>query len=159
MKGLLSALALVALCAVAIDARAIDAVEGFDDPKLQERYDKLTSELRCLVCQSGSIAESNALLAADLRREVRSLLKAGKSDDEIRRFMTDRYGDFVLYRPPLAPRTWLLWFGPALFLLLGGFVAFRVVSRRARMMAGDTDEPGSLDPTVEVDPADGTRRT
>ncbi len=159
MKRLLATLALAVVCAGAFTAHAIDAVEGFDDPKLQARYDKLTSELRCLVCQSGSIAESNALLAADLRREVRSMLAAGKTDDEIRRFMTDRYGDFVLYRPPFAPRTWLLWFGPALFLLLGGFVAFRVVSRRAAMVASDADDPGAPDAMIEGEQVDRPRRT
>lgn len=119
---------------------AIDT-ESFEDPRMQARYEKLTTELRCLVCQSGSIAESNALLAADLRREVRTLLKAGKSDDEIRKFMTDRYGDFVLYRPPLAPRTWLLWFAPALLLGVGGIVAWRVIAQRTRLVATDPDEP------------------
>ncbi len=121
-------------------AHAIDT-ESFADPRMQARYEKLTTELRCLVCQSGSIAESNALLAADLRREVRTLLEAGKSDDEIRKFMTDRYGDFVLYRPPLAPRTWLLWFAPALLLGVGGIVAWRVIAQRTRLVATDPDEP------------------
>lgn len=140
-RGAVRAFAAAVLLVVATSTFAIDAVEGFEDPVLQARYDKMVSELRCLVCQSGSIAESNALLAADLRREVRSMLAAGKSDEEIRKFMTDRYGDFVLYRPPLAPRTWLLWFAPALLLLLGGLIAFRVISRRARLVGVGPDEP------------------
>ncbi|NJO12205.1 MAG: cytochrome c-type biogenesis protein CcmH [Gammaproteobacteria bacterium] len=115
--------------------------EKFPDERMQARYDQLITELRCLVCQSGSIAESNALLAADLRREVRDMLLAGRSDDEIRRFMTERYGDFVLYRPPLAPRTWLLWFSPVLLLGIGALVAYRVVSQRARLADADSDEP------------------
>lgn len=130
-----------ALVGVALAAQAIDTDVHFPEPEMQARYDKLITELRCLVCQSGSIAESNAQLAADLRREVRNMIIAGKSDDEIRRFMTDRYGDFVLYRPPLTPRTWLLWFAPVLLLGIGGIVAYRIVSQRARLVAADPDEP------------------
>lgn len=136
MRALLATL----LMSFALGASAIDT-EQLADPALQARYDKLVTELRCLVCQSGSIAESNAALAGDLRREVRTLLRAGKTDDEIRRFMTDRYGDFVLYRPPLTPRTWLLWFAPVLLLGIGGLVAYRVISQRARLVASDPDEP------------------
>lgn len=133
----------IALLALALSAHAIDTQSGFPDPQMQARYDRLITELRCLVCQSGSIAESNATLAADLRREVRTMVLAGKTDEEIRRFMTDRYGDFVLYRPPFAPRTWLLWLAPALLLGIGGFVAYRVVARRSRLVAADPDEPES----------------
>jgi cytochrome c-type biogenesis protein CcmH len=92
------------------------------------------------VCQNNSIADSNAGLAADLRREVRDLLLAGKSDAEILRFMTERYGDFVLYRPPFVARTWLLWLAPALLLLLGAFIAVRIVRGRARLAAADADD-------------------
>jgi cytochrome c-type biogenesis protein CcmH len=94
------------------------------------------------VCQNQSIADSNATLASDLRREVRDLMNAGKSDDEIRAFMTERYGDFVLYRPPLRPRTWLLWAAPALLLLGGISIALTIIQRRAR--AARTD-PAALD--------------
>lgn len=122
-------------------AHAIDA-EKLDDPVLQQRYERLTHELRCLVCQNETIADSNATLAADLRREVRQLMKAGKSDVEIRAFLTERYGDFVLYRPPVTPRTWLLWAAPALLLLGGALVAIVVIRRRARVGRAD---PASLD--------------
>ena len=122
-------------------AHAID-VERLDDPALQQRYERLTRELRCLVCQNETIADSNATLAADLRREVRDMLVAGKSDAEIRTFLTERYGDFVLYRPPLAPRTWLLWAAPALLLLGGAGIAALVIVRRARAARAD---PGALD--------------
>jgi cytochrome c-type biogenesis protein CcmH len=106
--------------------------ERLDDPVLQQRYEHLTRELRCLVCQNETIADSTASLAADLRREVREMMKAGKSDAEIRAFLTERYGDFVLYLPPVTPRTWLLWAAPALLLLGGVAVAALVILRRAR---------------------------
>jgi len=122
-------------------AHAID-VERLDDPALQQRYERLTRELRCLVCQNESIADSNATLAADLRREVRDMMVAGNSDVEIRTFLTERYGDFVLYRPPIAPRTWLLWAAPALLLLGGAGIAVLVIVRRSRVARAD---PGALD--------------
>jgi cytochrome c-type biogenesis protein CcmH len=122
-------------------AHAIDA-ERLDDPALQQRYERLTHELRCLVCQNETIADSNATLAADLRREVRQMMEAGKSDVEIRTFLTERYGDFVLYRPPVTPRTWLLWAAPALLLLAGALVAIVVIRRRARVGRAD---PAALD--------------
>ena len=112
-------------------ALAVDA-ERLDDPVLQKRYEQLTHELRCLVCQNETIADSNATLATDLRREVRDMMKAGKSDEEIRAFLTERYGDFVLYLPPVTPRTWLLWAAPALLLLGGAAVAALVIRRRVR---------------------------
>lgn len=117
---------------LACQAFAIDAGRAFDDPAEQERYEKLIQDLRCLVCQNQSIADSNATLASDLRREVRDLMEAGQSDEQIHRFMTERYGDFVLYRPPVRPRTWLLWSAPALLLLGGIGIAVLVISRRAR---------------------------
>jgi len=122
-------------------AHAIDA-ERLDDPALQQRFERLTHELRCLVCQNETIADSNATLAADLRREVRQMLMAGKSDVEIRAFLTERYGDFVLYRPPVTPRTWLLWAAPALLLLGGALVATLIIRRRARVGRAD---PAALD--------------
>jgi cytochrome c-type biogenesis protein CcmH len=134
------AMAMVWLALFAVPAAAIDTEPDLPTPALQERYDRLINELRCLVCQNNSIADSNAGLAADLRREVRDLLLAGKSDAEILRFMTERYGDFVLYRPPFVARTWLLWLAPALLLLLGAFIAVRIVRGRARLAAADADD-------------------
>lgn len=128
-------------------SHAIDA-ERLDDPVLQQRYEQLTHELRCLVCQNETIADSNATLAVDLRREVREMMKAGKTDIEIRAFLTERYGDFVLYLPPVAPRTWLLWAAPALLLLGGAAVAALVILRRARTARADPaaleEEPDNL---------------
>jgi cytochrome c-type biogenesis protein CcmH len=127
---------------LACPAFAIDAGRAFDDPAEQERYERLIQDLRCLVCQNQSIADSNATLASDLRREVRDLMEAGQSDEQIRSFMTERYGDFVLYRPPVRPRTWLLWSAPALLLLAGIGIAVLVISRRARAARAD---PAVLD--------------
>ena len=112
-------------------AIAIDTERAFDDPALQSRYEALNRELRCLVCQNQTIADSNATLAQDLRREVREQIAAGKTDEEIRRFMIDRYGDFVLYRPRMTATTFLLWAAPVLLLVAGVFALVRVVRRRA----------------------------
>lgn len=133
---------LIGALLIAGAAFAIDAERAFDDPALQQRYEHLTHELRCLVCQNQTIADSNATLAADLRREVRELMRAGRTDTEIRAFLTERYGDFVLYRPPVAPRTWLLWAAPALLLLGGAVVVVLIITRRARAARGD---PAALD--------------
>jgi cytochrome c-type biogenesis protein CcmH len=127
--------------------RAIDTEEPLGDPQLQSRYERLINEMRCLVCQNETIADSNAGLAADLRREVRALVLEGRSDAEIRSFMTDRYGDFVLYRPPFTGRTALLWALPAILLLAGAVLAFRVVKQRARLVPQDPDEPEPADRT------------
>lgn len=92
----------------------------------EERWMSLNQELRCLVCQNQSIADSHAELAQDLRKQVREMIEAGQSDDEIRAYMTERYGDFVLYRPPFKPLTLLLWTGPALMLLLAFLLVWRI---------------------------------
>ena len=123
-------------------AWAVDGAPAFADAALQARYEALTRQLRCLVCQNETIADSNATLAADLRRELREQLAAGQSDAQVLQFMTDRYGAFVLYKPPFEQRTWLLWLGPVLFLLIGAGVAARIIARRARMagVQDDNDE-------------------
>lgn len=122
---------------------AVDPVE-LDDPVLQQRYRALSHELRCMQCQNQSIADSPVGLAGDLRREVRELLVAGKSDQEIREFMRDRYGDFILFRPTLSWRNAWLWATPLLLLLLGVGVAVRIVRQRAALAgADDAEESGS----------------
>jgi len=121
-------------------ALAVDSAPAFADPALQGRYEALTHELRCLVCQNETIADSGATLAGDLRRELREKLAAGQSDAEVLKFMTDRYGAFVLYKPPFEQRTWLLWLGPALFLLIGAGVAVRIVLQRAKLAANQPDD-------------------
>ena len=125
---------------LALEAQAIDTEQDLPTPELQARYEKLINELRCLVCQNQSIADSNAGLASDLRREVHGMLLAGKTDAEVLEFMTTRYGDFVLYRPPFVRRTLLLWLAPALLLGVGILVAVRVVRGRGRLVRADTDD-------------------
>jgi len=120
-------------------AFAIDTTR-FDDPALQERYSKLTHELRCMQCLNTSIADSQVDLAADLRREVHDLLVQGKTDDEIRTFMVARYGEFILFRPLANARNSWLWLAPSVFLIIGVLVAVRVIRQRARLVTQD-DEP------------------
>ena len=111
------------------------------DPALDVRLKKLEEELRCLVCQNQSLADSNAPLAEDLRREVRALAVAGKNDAEIKQFLVARYGDFVLYDPPVKITTWLLWFGPFVLLAIGAVVWWTVARRRRKDVDGDDDPP------------------
>ncbi|MBL0730984.1 cytochrome c-type biogenesis protein [Piscinibacter sp. HJYY11] len=126
LRALLLALPLT-LATAALHAK--DAAPLADDPKVEARLLHISEELRCLVCQNESLAGSRADLALDLKREIRTLIKQGKTDDEIREFMVHRYGDFVLYRPPVKPTTWLLWAGPFV-LMLGGLVALITFLRR-----------------------------
>ena len=111
-----------------------------DDPGLEARMLEITGELRCLVCQNQTIADSHADLAVDLRQEVREMLKRGQTPEQIRRYMTDRYGDFILYRPPLKPSTAVLWLAPAGLLAIA-LVALGMVIRRRARLADDQFEP------------------
>ena len=137
MRRLLYAL-LLAL-ALAGPALAIDPLE-FKDRAEETRFQNLARELRCLVCQNQDLADSDALLAKDLRKEIFEMMRAGKSDAEIKAFLTARYGDFVLYRPPVQANTWVLWFGPLLVLLVGAVVVVQVVRRRAGSAANVADD-------------------
>ncbi|MFM8586625.1 MAG: cytochrome c-type biogenesis protein CcmH [Gammaproteobacteria bacterium] len=119
---------------------AIDPIE-MSDPALQERYRNLSHELRCMQCQNQSIADSPVGLAGDLRREVRQLLEEGKTDREIRQHMKDRYGDFILFRPEFSPRNAWLWITPILFLLIGLFVAIRIIRQRVTLAPTDGSNP------------------
>jgi cytochrome c-type biogenesis protein CcmH len=123
-------------------AFAIDNAPAFTDRAQQERYERVIRELRCLVCRSETIADSNASLASDLRRQVREMMAAGKSDQEIFQHMVDRYGDYVLYKPPLAARTWLLWGAPILLLVGGGAIAAFVIARKSHLPDTDPADPG-----------------
>ena len=129
------ALLLAALGALAQteSATRLDANGQLEDPTLQVRFERITKELRCLVCQNESIADSNVELASDLRRQVREMLIAGKSDDAIFNFMTDRYGEFVRFGPPLSAKTLLIWGAPFIALLLGVVIIYRVARNRSRM--------------------------
>ena len=111
-----------------------------DDPVIEQRMVNLADDLRCLVCQNESLAGSHAELAEDLRREIRGQMKAGKSDKEVIEYLTTRYGDFVLYRPPFKPVTYLLWLGPVLFLGIGGWAWVMTLRRRRAMQATPLDE-------------------
>jgi cytochrome c-type biogenesis protein CcmH len=125
-----------ALALAAPAAPAKEAAPEAADPVLEARMTRITSELRCLVCQNQTIADSHAELAVDLRRQTRELLVQGKTDREVLEYMTARYGDFVLYRPPLQANTGLLWFGPAAMLLAGAGILVLILRRRSRMPAG-----------------------
>lgn len=115
-----------------ISSYAGEAVPLAEDPVVEQRLIIISEELRCLVCQNESLAGSRADLAQDLRREIRTLIKAGKTDSEIMDFMVSRYGDFVRYRPPVKPITWALWFGPFLLLIGALVVLVRMVRRSQR---------------------------
>jgi cytochrome c-type biogenesis protein CcmH len=117
-----------------------EAPRASADPALEARVLRISAELRCLVCQNQTIADSNADLAVDLRNQVRTMLQRGESETQIIDFMTARYGDFVLYRPPVKATTMLLWFGPAVLLVVGVVVFIAVLRRRARL-AADRFEP------------------
>ncbi len=133
MKRLVSILALCLLLGTGM-AQAGVTLEAFKfDTKAEEQHFRdLIEELRCLVCQNQSLADSDAELAHDLRAEVYDMIQAGKSDDEIVEFLVARYGDFVLYNPPVKPANYLIWFGPFVLLLVAGFVLLRAVRRQKR---------------------------
>jgi cytochrome c-type biogenesis protein CcmH len=130
---------LLSLAAVALPARALDPDERLDDPVLEARAHQLGSELRCVVCQSENIEISNAPLAADMRRLVRERIKAGATDAEVKAYLVERYGDYVLMRPPVKPETYALWLAPALLLGAGGVAAYFVLHGQARL--GPLDDP------------------
>jgi cytochrome c-type biogenesis protein CcmH len=140
---------LAAVCALGtLAAGAKEAAPAASDPETEARMLRITAELRCLVCQNQTIADSHASLAEDLRQEVREMVRRGDSDQQILDYMTQRYGDFVLYRPPLKGTTWLLWFGPAL-LLIGGVGALFVVLQRRSRLADESFEPDEPDADEE----------
>lgn len=136
MKTLLSVL----LLALSVAAHANEALPKAEDPVIEQRLIKMAEDLRCLVCQNESLAGSNAELAQDLRREVREQMKAGKSDQEVITYLTERYGDFVLYRPPFKPVTYLLWLGPLVFLSLGGTLWYMTLKKRRALKDVPPDE-------------------
>lgn len=137
---------LVAGLLLAAAAGAVDTTPPLPTAELQRRYYDMTHELRCVQCQNEAIADSPVGLAADLRRQVREMIMAGKSDDEIRDYMVQRYGEFILFRPRMNLRTIWLWAAPAVLLLAGLIVAWRVLGKRTRLAAGDVapleDEAG-----------------
>jgi cytochrome c-type biogenesis protein CcmH len=112
----------------------------FASVEQQERFNTLTEELRCLVCQNQNLADSDAPLAHDLRDEIFEMLQTGKSNDEIKSFLVERYGDFVLYQPPVKKSTLVLWLAPGLMLLGGGLVVVSIVRKRSRMLTTNGSE-------------------
>jgi cytochrome c-type biogenesis protein CcmH len=132
-RSWLGALAALALSGSVL---AVDPTQ-MPTPALQARYEALTHELRCMQCQNESLADSPVSLAEDLRHEVRDLLLAGKSDEEVRDWMVARYGDFILFRPRFSLRNAWLWGAPAILLLVGALVAWRVVRERSTLLAAD----------------------
>jgi len=150
MRALLPGLALCLALALPASGPAQPVADPtplqFQDAAEETRFHALTSELRCVQCQNQSLADSNAQIAQDMRREVLALMRQGRSDAQIKQFLVDRYGEFVLYRPAVHGQTWLLWFGPGLVLLLGAGVLWHVVRRRAAAVPEtDTPEPPEQD--------------
>ena len=127
------------LAASAVSAQVKEAPAVADDPVLEKRVMALSEELRCLVCQNQTLADSHAELAMDLKKQVREKLAAGMSDQQVVDYMVERYGDFVMYRPPMRGATFLLWFGPFLLLIGGFLVLLRKLSRRQAPQADVPD--------------------
>jgi cytochrome c-type biogenesis protein CcmH len=135
---------LIVAAALALPAWANEAAPNAEDPVIEQRLNKMAEDLRCLVCQNESLAGSRADLAEDLRKEIRTQMKAGKNDAEVIAYLTDRYGDFVLYRPPFKPVTWLLWLGPVIFLGIGGAVWYVTLKRRRQLQQQATPDSEAL---------------
>lgn len=150
-RAVFAALAGFVLVVAAAAVFAGNAAPAAADPALEERMKAIAAELRCLVCQNQSIADSHSGLAEDLRRQIREMLAAGRSDDQVMAFMTERYGDFVRYRPPLKGTTLLLWLGPVLLVAVTVGTLVRVLRRRQRLGA-DAFEPDAPDDHLDDAP-------
>ena len=138
---------LLALFLIPLAAPAIDTGQAFEDPALQARYERIISEVRCLQCQNESIKDSNAFLAADLRREIRRMIEEGKSDEEIFDFLVQRYGEFALYRPRMEGKTLALWIAPLLLIVVGALIAVVVVRNRMSLPIDDEGDGRADDGT------------
>ncbi len=149
MRNLLSIL-LLALLAVPFFGMAEEAKPIGADPVLEKHVQALTSELRCLVCQNQTIADSHADLAIDLKNQVREKLAHGMSDQQVIDYMVERYGDFVLYRPPVKRTTWLLWFGPFLLLALGLIALTWRIKSRSKVRETSTVTEAELQRAAEL---------
>lgn len=137
MRGLVGAF-MVVLAIAPATLWAVIEIEPLSSEALEARYRTLIEEMRCPKCQNQNLEDSNSPIAADLRREIRRLLEAGRSDEEIARYMVERYGDFVLYRPPVQENTLLLWYAPGVLLVVGLIVLAVVVRRHRRSQAVDS---------------------
>ena len=137
MRNILITLTLLLSFSSALNAAF--EIKKFDNPQQEQRYKKLIDELRCLVCQNQNLADSNAELAVDLRKQVYKMINEGQSDKEIMDFMVTRYGDFVLYRPPFKASTFFLWIGPFIIFIIGVFVLIRFIRQRKTVVTTLTD--------------------
>jgi cytochrome c-type biogenesis protein CcmH len=145
MRGGCAGVLTVLLCALAPDSTlAALAEDTVADTVLESRVNQVSAELRCLVCQNQTLADSHAGLAVDLKNQVREQLRAGRSEQQVIDYMTERYGDFVRYRPPFKASTWLLWLGPALLVVVGLAGLWRALGRHARPQ-GAVPQPGTAD--------------
>ncbi len=144
--ALTAVLLLLSCCSFSV--RAKEAEPSAADPVLEARVMKLSKELRCLVCQNETLADSRADLAVDLRGQIREQMQAGKTDKEIIEYLTQRYGKFILYNPPVDPTTYILWFGPFVLLLAGLTVLFRYLKRRRELII---DQPLSADDRLRAE--------
>ncbi|WP_411832137.1 cytochrome c-type biogenesis protein [Pseudoxanthomonas mexicana] len=140
LRAGLLALLLSLLAANAFAQAGDPAPLRFEDAAEEARFHKLAAELRCVMCQNQSLADSNAQIAQDLRREVLAQMRQDKSDAQIKDYLVQRYGEFVLYRPAVSAGTWLLWFGPALLLLAGALLVWRIVRTRGRQPVAEPDD-------------------
>jgi cytochrome c-type biogenesis protein CcmH len=136
-KYLLIVIAALLLCGAAPEFGVAKEAQPNEDPQIEQRMKTLTEQLRCLVCQNETLADSRAELAEDLRKQIREQIKAGKSDKEIINYLTARYGDFVLYNPPVKSTTYLLWFGPFVLMVGGTAVLFRFLKQRRDMIKAE----------------------
>lgn len=139
MKRLPLALMLLVACVANAQVATPEHLR-FRDAAEEARFHQLTSELRCVMCQNQSIADSHAQIAQDLRREVLEQMQAGQSDAQIKQYLVQRYGEFVLYKPRIEPRTWLLWFGPLLFVLAGAALLAWLLKKRGSAVVADDNE-------------------
>jgi cytochrome c-type biogenesis protein CcmH len=149
MKATAVFFAMLAALLLSVSATAKDAAPTAQDQATEQRMIAISQDLRCLVCQNESLAGSRADLAEDLRREIRGLIREGKSDQEITDYLVNRYGDFVLYKPPLKSTTWLLWFGPFLLLVIAVGALLVFLNRRNRGFGGQSNEDRPLTPNEQ----------
>lgn len=139
-KILITVLTLFLSASVLAQSAPVQEPLIFDNQQQEDRFKQLTQELRCLVCQNQNLADSDAQLAHDLRAEVHEMLLAGNSNDEIKQFMVERYGDFVLYRPPMQENTYLLWLAPLALLLIGGLILRSNIKKRTVLLESAQNE-------------------
>jgi len=143
----------IAILAFSASAFAIDPLP-FKDRAEEVRFQNLARQLRCLVCQNQDLADSDADLAKDLRKQVFDMMRSGKTDDEIKQYLVARYNDFVLYDPPLKPGTWLLWFTPFVLVLIGACVVVVIVRRRSALLPAESGTASALATRAESKPAE-----